>query len=209
VTSNAHACLRWLARKSPDLEAVRGALQDIATNGQRASDIITRIRAVLKKAPTHVLRLDINRVIMDVVKLTRREVQRHKVLLRTDLTAALPLVLGDRVQLQQVLLNLVLNGIEAMHPVTDRRRVLLIRSARAAGRVRVAVQDTGSGFDPQTLKRIFDAFYTTKPTGMGMGLAISRTIIAAHGGRLWAERNPDHGATMQFSLPIAEEDKDD
>jgi signal transduction histidine kinase len=210
VINNGNACLRWLERETPDLEAVRGALRDIITHGQRASDIIARTRAALKKAPTQVVPLAINQVIAEVVGLTHHDVQRPKVVLRTKLAAALPPVMGDRVQLQQVLLNLVMNGLEAMSTVMDRPRELLIRSERTGSDgVLVAVQDSGSGLDPQTLDRIFDAFYTTKPTGLGLGLAISHRIIQAHGGRLWAERNPGHGATLQFILPKASENRDD
>jgi PAS domain S-box-containing protein len=209
VMNNSNACLRWLGRETPDLDAVRGALRDIITNGQRASDVIARIRAALKKAPMQVMRVDLNQIIGGIVELIHREVQRQKGWLRTTLAAGLPPVCGDRVQLQQVLLNLVLNGLEAMSTVLDRPRELLIRSERTeADGVLVAVQDAGIGLDPQTLERIFDAFYTTKPAGIGVGLAISRTIIQAHGGRLWAERNPGHGTTVQFSLPKAGEHTD-
>ncbi len=138
-----------------------------------------------------------------MVELTHHEVQRQQVRLRTDLTADLPLALGDRVQVQQVLLNLVLNGIDAMCPVMDRPRELLIRARRlGAEQVRVAVHETGIGVDPQMLERIFEPFFTTKPAGLGMGLAISRTIIQAHGGRLWATPNDGHGATVLFTLPM-------
>jgi two-component system sensor kinase FixL len=210
VINNGNACLRWLARATPDLEAVRGALRGIITNGQRANNIITQILAALKKAPPQMVRLDLNRVILEVVELIHYEVQRHEVRLCTNLAAGLPPVSGDRVQLQQVLLNLVLNGIEAMSTVTDRPRELLLRSGHTeAGEVLVVVQDCGIGLDPMILERIFDAFFSTKPEGLGIGLAISRTIIQAHGGRLWAERNPGLGTTVQFSLPIAGEHEDD
>jgi C4-dicarboxylate-specific signal transduction histidine kinase len=202
VINNGNACLRWLARATPDLEAVRGALRDMISNAKRANEIIVRIRVALKKTPTQAVRLDINRVILEVVELTHHEIQRHKVRLRPALTAALPPVVGDRIQLQQVLLNLLMNGIEAMSTVRDRPRELLIRSERTeSDGVLVAVQDSGIGLEPQTLERLFDAFFTTKSAGLGMGLSISRTIITSHGGQLWAERNPGHGATVQFILP--------
>jgi C4-dicarboxylate-specific signal transduction histidine kinase len=210
VINNGNASLRWLGRETPDLDEVKGALRDIVRDGQRASDVIAGIRALLKKAPTQAVPLDINEVIEEVIGLTQREVQRHEIRLRTELAADLPPVLGDRVQLQQVLLNLVMNGIEAMSPVVDRPRELLIRSARArSDGVLVAVQDSGIGLAPQTLEQIFDAFFSTKPAGMGMGLSIGRTIIKAHGGQLWAECNPVHGATFQFTLPEARENQDD
>ena len=202
VINNSNACLRWLARETPDLEALREALRDISTNGQRASDVITRIRMALKNAPTPAVPLEINEVLKEVIGLTHRAVQQHGVQLRTELAADLLPVLGDRIQIQQVLLNLLMNSIEAMSTVMDRPRQLLMRSARAGSdEVLVAVQDSGIGLDPQTLERMFDAFYTTKPAGMGMGLSISRTIVKAHGGQLWAEPNSGHGATFQFTLP--------
>jgi PAS domain S-box-containing protein len=209
VINNGNACLRWLARQSPDLEGVREALADIIANGQRASDVIARIRAALKKAPTQTERLEINHLIAEVIALTYHEVQRHGVRVHTELASDLPAVLGDRVQLQQVLLNLVMNGIDAMSTVRERPRQLLMRTTSAEPEgVLVAVQDSGIGLDPHMLERIFDAFYSTKPTGMGMGLSISRTIIKAHGGRLWAEQNPGPGATVQFILPKATENQD-
>ena len=210
VINNSNACLRWLARQSPDLEGVREALKDIIANGQRASDVIARIRAALKKAPTQMERLEINHIIAEVIELTYHEVQQYGVQLHTELASDLPAVLGDRVQLQQVLLNLVVNGIDAMSTVAERPRQLLIQTTWAEPEgVLVAVQDSGIGLDQQALERIFDAFYTTKAMGMGMGLSISRTIIKAHGGRLWAERNPGPGATLQFILPRATENQDD
>jgi two-component system, LuxR family, sensor kinase FixL len=210
VINNGNACLRWLARESPDLREVQGTLSDIISAGQRASDVIARIRALLKKAPTQAVPLDINEVIGEAVGLVHREVQRQRVRLRAELAADLPPELGDRVQLQQVLLNLFLNGVEAMSTVVDRPRELLIRSRRAVSDgVHVAVQDSGIGLAPQTLEQIFNAFFSTKPAGMGMGLPIGCTIIKAHGGQLWAECNPVHGATFQFTLPEAREIQDD
>jgi PAS domain S-box-containing protein len=209
VINNSNACLRWLARRSPDLEGVRGALRDIIANGQRASDVIARIRAALKKDPMQTERLEINHIIAEMIELMYHEVQRYGAQLHTELASDLPAVSGDHVQLQQVLLNLVVNGIEAMSPVMERPRQLLIRSSRAGPEgVLVAVQDSGIGLDPHTLERIFDPFFTTKAEGMGMGLSICRTIIKAHGGRLWAECNPGPGATLQFILPRATENRD-
>ena len=165
--------------------------------------MIRRIRALATKADPHKGLVDLNGIIHEVARLVQREVLGHRVVLRTDLAAALPPVLGDRVQLQQVLMNLVINGIEAMASVTDRPRELLIRSHQPeADQVLVAVQDAGIGVDPADMDRLFQAFFTTKPNGMGMGLSISRSIIEAHGGRLWASHNVGPGATVQFTLPL-------
>ena len=146
--------------------------------------------------------LDINEVIREAIPLVQREVLSHGVSLRTELASALPPVLGDRVQLQQVVINLLINGVEAMAPIMDRPRELLIRSQREAGQVHVAVRDSGIGIDSETAEKLFSAFFTTKPSGMGMGLSISRSIIRAHGGRLWVSPNSDHGAAFQFTVPI-------
>jgi signal transduction histidine kinase len=170
--------------------------------GNQASEVIGRIRALLKKTVPAKVQLDINELIREVVALARGEAARHQVLSQTRLATDLPPVLGDRVQLQQVVLNLVMNGIEAMTAVSDRPRQLLISSDRSEpGKVLVVVKDCGIGLDLQSKDRIFDAFYTTKPEGMGMGLSISRSIVEAHGGRLWAAPNTGPGATFQFTLP--------
>jgi signal transduction histidine kinase len=159
------------------------------------------MRALLNKARTAMERLDINEAIEEVVILTQSEVRRNRVALRMELAADLPQIMGDRVQLQQVVVNLILNAIEAMSTVEDRRRDLVIRTQRGEGdEVRVAVQDSGIGLDPKNVERIFDAFHTTKPDGLGMGLSISRSIVERHGGRLWAVSNDGPGATFQFTL---------
>jgi PAS domain S-box-containing protein len=203
VITNAQACLRWLGREVVDVAEARAAVERIIRDGQRASAVIQRIRELATKTDPHKARLDLNDVIHEVVLLVHREVLGHRVTLRTDLAAALPPVLGDRVQLQQVLMNLVLNGIDAMASVMDRPRELWIRSHQpAADQVCVAVQDSGIGIDPAHVDRLFHAFFTTKPHGMGMGLSISRSIIDAHGGRLWASHNVGPGATVQFTLPL-------
>jgi signal transduction histidine kinase len=202
IITNANASLRLLAARPPDLGEAREAIHCIVSDGNRASEVIKRIRALLKKTPPQKTPLNINEAIGEVIALAQAEVRRNRVALTADLTADLPPVLADRVQLQQVLLNLMLNGIEAMHAVTDRPRTLLVRTQRdEAGQLTVAVQDSGMGIQPQNMGRLFDAFYTTKAEGMGMGLAISRSIIEAHGGRLWAEANSGYGATFQFTLP--------
>jgi PAS domain S-box-containing protein len=206
VVNNASACLRWLAGAAPNLEEARRSVALITADGHRAGEIISRIRALVKKAPPQKDWLDINETILEVIALARSQVQRNRVSLETQLSNDLPLVLGDRIQLQQVILNLVMNGIEAMSAVTDRSRDLLIRSCRyESAKVLVAVQDSGTGIDGESLEKIFDAFYTTKSQGMGMGLAISRSIIEAHGGRLWATANKGRGAAVQFALPAGGE----
>ena len=201
VVINANACLRFLARPTPDLAEVRDGLKAIARDGRRAGDVIGRIRFLARRTATEKQPLDINDVIREVVALAEGEAQRTRARLRTELAAALPRVLGDPVQLQQVVLNLLMNGLDAMHAVVDRPRELVIRTQReASDGVRVAVQDSGSGIDPQLADRIFEAFYTTKRSGMGMGLSISRSIVEQHGGRLWAVPNDGPGTTFHFTL---------
>ena len=201
IVSNGSACLRWLAGESPNLGEASEAARRIVRDATRAGDVITRIRAFLRKTDTEKTRLDINQIIKEVVLLTRDEAARRAAVLRLDLADDIPTVLGDRVQLQQVILNLVMNGVEAMASVSDRPRELRIRSQQHdSDKVLVAVQDSGPGIDEQSLEKIFDAFYTTKTQGMGMGLAISRSIVEDHGGQLWATSNNGRGATFQFTL---------
>ncbi len=201
VVTNGNACLRWLAGATPNLDEAREAVGRIIRDGKRAGEVIGRIRALVKKSGTEQTQLDINEVIREVVGLTQPEIQKNGVALRMDLAADLPRVVGDRVQLQQVFLNLVMNAIEAMSAVTDRARELVICShQQESDQVFVAVQDSGIGIDRENLEKIFNAFYTTKSQGMGMGLAISRSIVENHGGRLWAVPNDGPGATFQFTL---------
>jgi PAS domain S-box-containing protein len=203
VVTNASACRRWLAGATPNLDEARDAVGRILKDGNRASEVIARIRALVRKADEEKERLDINQAIQEVAALTQGEVGRNRVALRMDLAADVPPVLGDRVQLQQVILNLVMNGVEAMASVADRPRELLIRSRQhESDKVLVAVRDSGIGIDRQNLEEIFNAFYTTKSQGMGMGLAISRSIIENHGGRLWAIPNDGPGVTFEFALPV-------
>ncbi|HMJ23551.1 MAG TPA: ATP-binding protein [Terriglobales bacterium] len=203
IVTNANACLRWLAGESPNLDEARETARHIVRDGNRAGDVIGRIRTLLRKTGTEKELLDMNQVIREVVALAEDEVRRNGVALRTELAGDLPLILGDRVELQQVVLNLIMNAIEAMSAIGDRPRDLVIRTQRGeVDQVRVTVQDSGIGLDPQCMGRIFDAFYTTKSQGMGMGLAISRSIIAAHGGRLWAVPNDGPGMTFEFALPV-------
>src|SRR3989449_9910547 len=203
IVADANASLNWLAAARPDLERVREALEAMVTDGHRAAEVVQRIRQLATKSAPHKARLDINGVIRDVVPLVRAELLRHQVSLQLELAPQLPQALADRVQLQQVILNLVMNGIEAMASVGDRLRELIVRSGpHERDQLMVAVHDTGVGIEPNTVDELFSAFYTTKSGGMGMGLSISRSIVEAHGGRLWATPNEPHGAVFQFSLPV-------
>jgi len=210
VVNNASACLRWLAAPIPNLDEAREAVARIARDGKRASDVITRIRALVRKTGEEKARLDINDIIQEVAALAQGELRNNRVALRMELANDLPPVLGDRVQLQQVILNLVMNGIEAMSGVTDRSRELFIRSRQhEPDKVLVAVQDTGMGIDRENVEKIFNAFYTTKSQGMGLGLAISRSIVENQGGELWVVPNDGPGATFQFTLPTGGGNQDD
>jgi len=201
VITNASASLRFLTGDSPNLVETREAMHAIIRDGNRAADVVSRMRNLFKKAPPKKELLNINEAVEEVVILMRGEARRKRAALRTELAANLPSVMADRVQIQQVVMNLILNGLEAMNEVEDRERDLVIRTQRSEGdRVRVAVQDSGVGIDPLKVERIFDAFHTTKPGGMGMGLSISRSIVESHGGRLWATANDGPGATFQFTL---------
>jgi C4-dicarboxylate-specific signal transduction histidine kinase len=207
VVINGNSCLRWLAGDPPNLAEVRETVQRIIRDGKRAGEVIARIRALTKKTVLEKEPLEMNEVIQEVVALLQSELRRNRVALRTELTTDLPPVLGDRVQLQQVVLNLVMNGIDAMSTVGDRRRALTIRTQIVeADQIGVTVQDSGTGLDPQNLERVFDAFYTTKPEGMGMGLSISRSIVSNHGGRLWATANDLPGASFQFTIPAYQQE---
>jgi PAS domain S-box-containing protein len=204
VVNSASACLRWLDAQKPE-EARRSASRAIA-EVHRASEIIGRIRALAKKAPPQKDWLDVNETIHEVVALARSEIQRNGVAFETQLTDDVPIILADRIQLQQVILNLMMNAIEAMSGVGEGPRELLVRSGTDESQgVLVSVQDSGPGLDAKSLDHLFDAFYTTKPQGLGMGLAISRSIVESHGGRLWATVNAPRGAVFQFMLPVNSE----
>jgi C4-dicarboxylate-specific signal transduction histidine kinase len=204
VVTNGQVCLRLLALETPRPDDLRATVERIVRDAHRASEVIQRIRALAKRSEPQMESLDINDVIREAILLLQREVFNHGVSLRTELASALPHVLGDRVQLQQVVINLLINGVEAMAPITDRLREILIRSQQhEAGQVLVAVLDSGIGIDSETAEKLFSAFFTTKASGMGMGLSISRSIIRAHGGRLWVSPNPDHGAAFQFTVPTS------
>jgi PAS domain S-box-containing protein len=202
TVSNAQAGLRWLSREPPDLEEVRQTLAQIVKDGNRAADVIGRIRDLIKKAPPRKMRLDINGAIREVIELTRGEALKNGVSVQTELANGLALIQGDRVQLQQVLLNLIINAIEAMSGASEGARELLVSTGKAeAGGVLIAVRDSGPGLAPTTLDRLFGPFYSTKSSGLGLGLSICRSIIEAHGGRLWASTNVPRGAIFQFTVP--------
>jgi two-component system sensor kinase FixL len=205
VITQANAGLRWLDAQPPALKDVRQALMRIVKDGNLAREVVSRVRALVKKVPPRIERWDLNEAVGEVVALTRPELLRNGVVLRNDLSDDVRLVKGDRVQLQQVLMNLIVNAIEAMTGVHDRPRELTISTARAdPDTVMAEVRDTGTGLDLGHLDRLFQSFYTTKAEGMGMGLAISRTILEAHGGRLEAVPNEPHGAVFRFTLPTKE-----
>src|SRR5215213_625019 len=202
IVTNGNACLRWLAGATPNLSEGRQAVERIIKDSYRASEVIARIRTLVKKTPPRSDWVDLNEVIVEVLALAQSEARRNRVSLNRQLKNDLPLVRGDRVQLQQVILNLIVNGLEAIATNSDGARELIVRSDRDEdGKVIIAVSDSGEGLDAANGDHVFDAFFTTKPDGMGMGLAISRTIIEAHGGRLWATSNSPQGAVFQFTLP--------
>lgn len=207
MVTNADAGLRWLERAAPNIDEARVALGRIVRDGHRAGKVIESIRTVFKKGVQERVPLNINQLIQGVLVHARREVLLHGVSVQTELDAQLPLVTGDAVQLQQVVLNLVTNAVDAMSAVVDRPRVLLLRSGlHEFGSVLVSVKDTGPGVDPQHWDRIFEAFFTTRSDGMGVGLMICRSIIEAHGGRLWATSNDAQGAIFHFTLPANDQD---
>jgi len=199
--NNARAALNFLDEQPPDLGEVREALACVVTDADRAGDIVDRIRGHIKKAPPRNELFDLNAAINEAIVLARNAIIRDGVSVQTNLADRLFLVQGDRVQLQQVLLNLILNAIEAMGSVDAGPRELLISTEQDHTGVRVSVRDSGAGIDPEHLERVFEAFYTTKPSGVGMGLSICRSIINDYGGRLWAEANEPRGAAFRFTLP--------
>ncbi|MEA2969037.1 MAG: hypothetical protein QOE78_2298, partial [Alphaproteobacteria bacterium] len=203
VVANAEAGLRWLNRGTPDLDAARRSLEWIIDDGNRASEVIRRVRALANKTSIEKVPLDVNDVVRETIALVQRELVSHQVSLQMELAPTLPMILGDRVQMQQVIINLVMNGIEAMQSTTDRPRELVIRSGRdERQQVLVSVTDFGVGIAAENADRLFNPFFTTKSSGMGMGLSICRSIVEAHNGRLSATANVPHGATFQFTLPI-------
>jgi signal transduction histidine kinase len=202
VVTNANAALRWLGRRPPDLQKAQYSLDEIIKDGNRATDIVERLRALIKKAPPRKDALEINGAILEVIALTRGEILKNGGSVQTQLAEDLPLIQGDRVQLQQVILNLIINAVEAMSAVSEGARELLISTGKdASGGVLVTVRDSGPGLNPESFDRLFDAFYTTKPGGMGMGLSICRSIVEAHGGRIWASLAAP-GTAFQCVLPV-------
>ena len=208
IITNASTCLRMLTADPPNLDGARETARRTIRDGNRASEVIARLRALFSKKDTTIEALDLNEAVREVMALSLSELQRHRVILRPELADDLPLVTGDRVQLQQVILNLLRNASDAMSTVDDRPRDLLIRTEREEGdSVRFSVKDAGVGLDPQTMDKLFEAFYTTKNDGMGIGLSVSRSIIESHRGRLWALQNEGPGATFSFSIPCRTDTK--
>jgi PAS domain S-box-containing protein len=204
IVANGGACLRWLVREVPDLKETQRSVERIIQDGHRAAEVIARIRKLTKNSESQKGRININDTIQEVLALTREELRRNEVALRLELTDDLPYVVGDRVQLQQVVLNLTMNGIEAMSNIDDRPRELVISTRKGQGdALHIEMQDSGIGFGEQDTERLFEAFYTTKLGGTGIGLSISRTIVEAHGGRIWVTSNDGPGARAQFTLPTA------
>jgi C4-dicarboxylate-specific signal transduction histidine kinase len=195
------AARRWLGAKPPNFHEVNDALSLIVKEGNRAGEVVGRIRALIKKAPLRKDSVEVEDALLEVIALTRTEAAKNGVSVRTQLVGSLPPVQGDRVQLQQVLLNLIINAIEAMRDVSEEERELLISACNEPDGVSVQVRDSGPGFTPEAAERVFEAFYTTKPSGLGLGLSICRSIIEAHDGRLWASANLPRGASFQFILP--------
>jgi C4-dicarboxylate-specific signal transduction histidine kinase len=206
IVTNASTCLRMLAADPPNVEGARETARRTIRDGNRASEVITRLRALFSKKEPAAELVDLNEATREVIALSLSELQRNRVVVRAELADDLPRVTGDRVQLQQVILNLLLNGSDAMRGV-DRPRELMISTAPDGdGHVRLVVQDAGVGFTPDGADKLFDAFYTTKDGGMGIGLSVSRSIIDSHRGRLWAVQNDGPGATFSFSIPLAPDD---
>jgi len=208
VVSNGSACLRWLAGDVPNLDEAREAARRIVRDGKRAGEVIARIRALTKKAATPREKLDLNETLRQVLALVGDEAKRKSVNIRTKFAGDLCPVSGDQVQLQQVVLNLAMNAIDAMSSIGERARELVITTRNIdAEQVQVTVEDSGVGLDPNTMQKIFEPFYTTKPTGMGMGLSISRSIVQSHGGQLWAAAKDGAGTIFYFTLPKYDQEK--
>jgi signal transduction histidine kinase len=205
AVTDANTCLRWLTREHPDVEEAREAASRMAKDATRAADIISRIRLLFKKGTAERELIDLNELILEMIVLLRGEATRYSISVRTELTADLPQVTGDRVQLQQVLMNLMLNGIEAMKEMNAGGELTITSQRGENSHLLISVSDTGAGLPPKQANQIFNAFFTTKLHGTGMGLSISRSIMESHGGRLWAADNTPRGASFYLSIPIKDE----
>ena len=203
IVTNAETCLQWLSGAKPNLNEARKAAERIVRTGHRAGDVIKSVRALVRKSSSGMMRLDMNGMIAEILNLMRPEIRRHEVVLSTELLPSVRPVWADRVQIEQVLLNLIMNAVEAMSLVTDRPRALQLSSEEDGDNVLVTIADTGSGIELSKTDQIFEAFVTTKPEGMGMGLSICRSVLEAHGGRIWASQNRPHGSILRFTLPAA------
>jgi len=208
TATDANTCLRWLARDQPDLEEARAAAMRVVRDVKRAGEIISRIRQLFQKGSSERELVDVNETIGEMIVLLRGETTRYNILLETDFAADLPRVVADRVQLQQVLMNLMINSVEAMKDVAGARELSIKSQSAEGAQLMVSVSDTGVGLPPQQTDQIFNPFFTTKGDGTGMGLRISRSIVESHGGRLWATQNPPRGASFYFTLPIQAEAHD-
>jgi signal transduction histidine kinase len=203
ITANSNAALRWLTRPEPDLDEARETLGRIVNDGHRAADVIGSVRAMFKQANKERAPVDIKELIQEAIELVHSETERHRITVRSDLNAELPKVLGHRVQLQQAVLNLIMNAIEAMESLDDRARILrLAAQVEYAKDLVITIEDSGCGIESKDLDRIFERFFTTKSHGIGMGLWICRSIVEAHDGRLWAEPGIQQGSVFRLLLPI-------
>jgi C4-dicarboxylate-specific signal transduction histidine kinase len=203
IVTNGEACLRWLHRQPPDMEEIEDCVSEMTDQGNRAAEIVQRVRALMKGAPPDRAPIAINDVVEEAIAVIRRDIERQGGLLTRRLASGLPLILGDRVQLQQVLVNLITNAMQSMASVSGRRELIVQSRLDPEGNVVVAVKDSGAGIQEANFPQLFEPFFTTRSSGMGMGLAISSSIVEAHRGQIWASNNPDGGATFSFSLPPA------
>jgi signal transduction histidine kinase len=208
MVMSANAGLRWLKRSEPNLDEVQAALERIVRDGHRANEVIANVRAIFGNDRREKARVNVNTLIGEVLGLIREELESRRISVRSELIDGLPEVMAERVQLQQALLNLVMNAVDAMSAVTGRERRLTVKSQLDVHGVRIAVEDSGTGIDRGYVDRIFDSFFTTKPHGMGMGLSICRSIIESHGGRLWFSSHRSHGTTFYVQLPAEVENRD-
>jgi C4-dicarboxylate-specific signal transduction histidine kinase len=203
IVTSGEACLRWLHRQPPNMEEIEGCVSHMTDQGNRAAEIVQRVRGLMKGAPPDRVPIAINDVVEEAIAVVRRDIERQGGLLTRRLASGLPLILGDRVQLQQVLVNLIINALQSMASVSGRRELVVQSRLDPEGNVVVAVKDSGSGIREDNLPQLFEPFFTTRSSGMGMGLAISSSIVEVHRGQIWASNNPDGGATFSFSLPPA------